>query len=44
MCWLQLQVTKLADLPTLADAHPPHAVVPEGDGFPRFMLLGFAKG
>ena len=38
-----LQLTKLADLPALADVHPPHAVVPEGDRFPRFMLLRFAR-
>ena len=38
-----LQLTKLADLPALADVHPPHAIVPEGDRFPRFMLLSFAK-
>ena len=36
-------LTKLADLPALADVHPPHAIVPEGDRFPRFMLLSFAK-
>jgi len=38
-----LRLTKLADLPALADSHPPHAIVPEGDRFPRFMLLGFVK-
>ena len=38
-----LQLTKLADLPALADVHPPHAIVPEGDRFPRFMLLRFAR-
>jgi SAM-dependent methyltransferase len=38
-----LQLTKLADLQTLADVHPPHAIVPEGDRFPRFMLLRFVK-
>ena len=38
-----LRLTKLADLAALADSHPPHAIVPEGDRFPRFMLLGFVK-
>jgi SAM-dependent methyltransferase len=38
-----LQLTKLADLPALAHEHPPHAIVPEGNRFPRFMLLRFAK-
>ena len=38
-----LCLTKLADLAGLADDHPPHAIVPEDDRFPRFMLLGFVK-
>jgi SAM-dependent methyltransferase len=38
-----LRLTKLADLASLAYDHPPHAIVPEGDRFPRFMLLGFVK-
>jgi len=38
-----LQLTKLGDLPARADEHPPHAIVPQGDRFPRFMLLRFAK-
>jgi SAM-dependent methyltransferase len=38
-----LRLTKLADLAGLADDHPPHAIVPEGERFPRFMLLGFVK-
>jgi SAM-dependent methyltransferase len=38
-----LRLTKLADLASLADQHPPHAIVPEGESFPRFMLLGFVK-
>jgi len=38
-----LRLTKLADLAALADHHPEHAIVPEGDRFPRFMLLGFVK-
>ena len=38
-----LRLTKLADLASLADQHPPYAIVPEGDRFPRFMLLGFVK-
>jgi hypothetical protein len=25
------------------DKHPPHVTVPEGDRFPRFVLLGFSK-
>lgn len=38
-----LQLTKLADLPALAGDHPAHSVVPDGDRFPRFMLLAFTK-
>jgi SAM-dependent methyltransferase len=38
-----LQLTKLADLRALSDDHPPHAIVPDGDRFPRFMLLRFDK-
>lgn len=38
-----LRLTKLTDIATLADSHPPHALVPEGDRFPRFMLLGFVR-
>jgi SAM-dependent methyltransferase len=38
-----LRLVKLADLTGLAGAHPPHSMVPEGDRFPRFMLLGFGK-
>lgn len=38
-----LRLTKLTDIATLADSHPPHALVPDGDRFPRFMLLGFVK-
>jgi SAM-dependent methyltransferase len=38
-----LRLTRLEDLAGLADHHPPHAIVPEGDRFPRFMLLGFVK-
>ncbi|MGO8893578.1 MAG: class I SAM-dependent methyltransferase [Streptosporangiaceae bacterium] len=38
-----LRLTKVADLASLADQHPPYAIVPEGDRFPRFMLLGFVK-
>ena len=38
-----LRLAKLADLTGLADDHPPHAIVPEGDRFPRFMMLGFVK-
>jgi 2-polyprenyl-3-methyl-5-hydroxy-6-metoxy-1,4-benzoquinol methylase len=38
-----LRLTKLADLRSLADDHPPHALIPDGISFPRFMLLGFAK-
>jgi 2-polyprenyl-3-methyl-5-hydroxy-6-metoxy-1,4-benzoquinol methylase len=38
-----LRLTKLADLASLADHHPAHAIVPEGNRFPRFMLLGFMK-
>lgn len=38
-----LRLVKLADLAGRADEHPPHALVPPGDRFPRFMLLGFAK-
>jgi len=38
-----LRLVKLADLAGLADKHPAHSIVPEGDRFPRFMLLGFEK-
>jgi hypothetical protein len=35
-----LRLVKIADLMRLADMHPEHSMVPEGDRFPRFMLLG----
>jgi 2-polyprenyl-3-methyl-5-hydroxy-6-metoxy-1,4-benzoquinol methylase len=38
-----LQLTKLADVEALADAHRPDAFLPEGARFPRFMLLAFGK-
>jgi SAM-dependent methyltransferase len=38
-----LRLTKLADIPALADAHGPGAYLPPGGRFPRFMLLAFAK-
>lgn len=38
-----LRLVKLADLIGLADKHPEHSMVPEGDRFPRFTLLGFEK-
>ena len=38
-----LRLVKLADLAGLADQHPAHSMVPEGDRFPRFMLLGLEK-
>jgi SAM-dependent methyltransferase len=38
-----LRLTKLTDLRSLADDHPPWAILPDGVTFPRFMLLGFAK-
>jgi hypothetical protein len=38
-----LRLVKLADLTARADQHPPHAIVPDGDRFPRFMLLGFVR-
>jgi SAM-dependent methyltransferase len=38
-----LRLVKLADLAGLADKHPAHSIVPEGDRFPRFMLLGLDK-
>lgn len=38
-----LQLTKLHDVPALADAHKPDAFLPEGGRFPRFMILAFTK-
>ena len=38
-----LQLTKLADIPALADAHRADAYLPRGARFPRFMLLAFRK-
>jgi len=38
-----LRLTKLADVPALADAHKPDAWLPPGGRFPRFMLLAFTK-
>ena len=38
-----LRLTKLADVPALADAHGPDAYLPPGGRFPRFMLLAFTK-
>ena len=38
-----LQLTTLADVRALADAHRPDAFLPEGARFPRFMLLAFHK-
>lgn len=38
-----LQLTKLADIPTLAGAHRPGAYLPGGGRFPRFMMLAFRK-
>jgi SAM-dependent methyltransferase len=38
-----LRLTKLADLPALAGERPPHAILPDGVRFPRFMLLAFSK-
>jgi len=38
-----LQLTKLADIPALADTHRPDACLPHGARFPRFMLLAFIK-
>lgn len=34
---------RLVKLAGLADKHPAHSIVPEGDRFPRFMLLGLDK-
>jgi SAM-dependent methyltransferase len=38
-----LRLTKLADMPALADTHGPDAYLPPGGRFPRFMLLAFTK-
>jgi 2-polyprenyl-3-methyl-5-hydroxy-6-metoxy-1,4-benzoquinol methylase len=38
-----LRLTKLADLRSLADQRPPHALLPDDVTFPRFMLLMFGK-
>jgi SAM-dependent methyltransferase len=38
-----LRLTKLADVPALADVHRPDAYLPPGGRFPRFMLLAFTK-
>jgi hypothetical protein len=38
-----LRLTKLADMPALADTHGPDAYLPPGGRFPRFMLLAFSK-
>jgi SAM-dependent methyltransferase len=38
-----LHLVKLADLRSLANDHPPHALIPDGICFPRFMLLCFSK-
>jgi hypothetical protein len=38
-----LRLAKLADVPSLADAHRPDAYLPPGGRFPRFMLLAFTK-
>lgn len=38
-----LQLAKLTDIPTRADAHRPDACLPAGARFPRFMLLAFTK-
>jgi SAM-dependent methyltransferase len=38
-----LRLTKLADIPALADAHRPDAYLPDGARFPRFTLLAFLK-
>lgn len=38
-----LHLAKLADVPAMASVHEPGTILPEGDRFPRFMLLAFTK-
>lgn len=38
-----LHLTKLTDIPALADSRRPDAYLPPGARFPRFMLLAFNK-
>jgi SAM-dependent methyltransferase len=38
-----LRLTKLADIPALADVHGPQAYLPPGGRFPRFLLLAFTR-
>ena len=38
-----LRLSKLADMPALADIHGPDAYLPPGGRFPRFMLLAFNR-